>query len=118
MLAHEIGHLVRRDPGWLLFCALLERILFFQPLNRLGRRQLQDTAEYICDDYAIRLMGGGNLPLAKCLAKVASWIEEPTPNAFAAGMVGDPSTLLRRVQRLLDDRSREIARVSKKLPAL
>ena len=35
MLAHELAHLVRRDPAWLRIAHVIERMFFFQPLNRL-----------------------------------------------------------------------------------
>ena len=39
MLAHEIAHLVRRDPQWLVLARAIEMVFFFQPLNRLARRR-------------------------------------------------------------------------------
>ena len=66
MLAHELAHLVRRDPAWLALACLMERGLFLQPLNRLARTRLQDAAEFLCDDWAVRRTGSG-VPLATCL---------------------------------------------------
>src|SRR6266566_4696383 len=34
MLAHELAHLARRDSVWLAGASLIERVFFFQPLNR------------------------------------------------------------------------------------
>lgn len=45
LLAHELAHLARRDPLWLDAASLLERVFFFQPLNRLARREFQQVAE-------------------------------------------------------------------------
>ncbi len=53
MLAHEIAHLVRRDPQWLVLARAIEMVFFFQPLNRLARRRMQEVAEYLCDDWAV-----------------------------------------------------------------
>ncbi len=39
-LAHEVAHVVRRDPEWRIAIEVLERALFFQPLNRLARARL------------------------------------------------------------------------------
>src|SRR5213079_3418652 len=39
MLAHELAHLARRDSLWLGGASLIERFFFFQPLNRLARRE-------------------------------------------------------------------------------
>ncbi len=113
VLAHELAHLVRRDPMWLGIAQVMERVFFLQPLNWLARRELQVTAEYLCDDWAARQVGSG-LPLARCLLHVAEWI------AGAAGPVPEPamaargSHLLRRVERLVrgdglkSDRGRRI----------
>src|SRR5262249_18791017 len=34
LLAHELAHVVRRDPAWFGLGYLIERFFFFQPLNR------------------------------------------------------------------------------------
>jgi beta-lactamase regulating signal transducer with metallopeptidase domain len=57
MLAHELAHLVRRDPLWLVGICLLESVFFFQPLLRVARRRIQEAAEYQCDDWAVRRSG-------------------------------------------------------------
>ena len=100
MLAHELAHLLRRDPLWLAAAAVVESVFFFQPLNRLARRGLQDVAEYLCDDWAAAQTGSG-LTLARCLATVAGWGAGPRPLPLA-GMAERPGSLAKRVQRLLD----------------
>src|SRR6266480_1667045 len=57
MLAHELAHLARRDSLWLAGASLIERCFFFQPLNRLPRRELETTAEYLSDEWAMRKTG-------------------------------------------------------------
>src|SRR2546429_8946910 len=57
MLAHELAHLARRDSVWLAGASLIERFFFFQPLNRLARRELETTAEYLSDEWAMRKTG-------------------------------------------------------------
>ncbi len=100
MLGHELGHAIRRDPAWLGLCWLLETMLFVQPLNRVARKRLQQSAEYLCDDWAVRLTGR-YLSLASCLTEVAQWVvgRKALPAPAMAG-TGAPLTL--RVQRLLD----------------
>ena len=39
MLAHELAHLARRDPLWLAFASVVERVFWIQPLNRIARRR-------------------------------------------------------------------------------
>jgi beta-lactamase regulating signal transducer with metallopeptidase domain len=101
MLAHELAHLDRRDPAWLTAACVAEQIAFFQPLNRLARRRIQESAEYLCDEWAVRRTGSGVL-LAKCLAKVAEWLETSPRSVPVAGMAEDRSHLVARVRRLLE----------------
>ncbi len=101
MMAHELAHLDRRDPIWLTVACIAERIGFFQPLNRLARRRMQESAEYLCDEWAVGRTGSGVL-LAKCLAKVAEWLDAAPQSVPVAGMAEDRSHLVARVRRLLD----------------
>ena len=101
VLAHELGHLVRRDPTWLAVGVVLENLLFVQPLNRVARRRVQEAAEYLCDDWAAMQTGGG-LTLAKCLAEVATWLQASRQAVPVSGMAENRSQLVARVQRLLD----------------
>ncbi len=102
VLAHELGHLVRQDPLWLGVAVACESLFFFQPLNRLARRRLQEAAEYLCDDWAVH-QTGGSLTLAKCLAEVATWMDAGVPRAVpVAGMAENRSQLVDRVHRLLE----------------
>ena len=104
LLAHELGHLVRRDPFWFAAGAVLERLFFFQPLNRVARHELAELAELACDDCAVRWTGS-RLALASCLTEVAGWlIEEPRRPLALPGLTAPRSPLGRRVARLLDDR--------------
>ncbi len=102
MLAHELAHLERRDPAWLTAIGLIERVAFFQPLNRIARKRFQECAEYLCDEWAVRQTGeDGGHSLASCLAKVAEWLET-APAIPVAGMAEERSHLVGRVRRLLE----------------
>jgi hypothetical protein len=97
----QLAHLSRHDPAWLLLARILECVLFFQPLNVLARRQLQEIAELRCDDWAVERTGRP-VALARCLTQVAEWgLEKPYPLA-ALSMAGSGSQLGQRVRRLLD----------------
>ena len=98
LLAHELGHLVRRDPLWLLVARTVEGVLFFQPLNGLARRRLQEISELRADDWAVRATGSP-LDLARCLTRVADWNLTPVPVPSMAERSG--SGLTRRIHRLL-----------------
>jgi beta-lactamase regulating signal transducer with metallopeptidase domain len=101
MVSHEVAHLAHGDPLWLTFCHALETLFFFQPLNRVVRRRLQDLAEYRCDAFAAARSGQG-LALASCLVLVAQWIRSArTEQALVPAMAAGDSSLSRRVARLL-----------------
>lgn len=102
MLAHELAHLVRRDPLRLLLARAVESICFFQPLHRLARRELFEVIERRCDAYAVERLGGG-LALAGCLAEVASWLVSRPARAMAPAMAESKSALCRRIEQLLDE---------------
>ncbi|WP_146662039.1 M56 family metallopeptidase, partial [Enhygromyxa salina] len=101
VLAHELAHLERRDPHWLALAAVLEALCFFQPLNRLARRGMQESAELLCDDWAIAHTGDG-VGFAKSLAEVASWTHANRSSLLLAGMLSGERPLVSRVKRALD----------------
>ncbi len=103
VLAHEVAHLARRDPGWQLTAAILAAIFWFQPLTRLISRQLREVSELLADAWAVYKLGGG-LTLAKCLATIASWMCEQRPHSWAPGAAGSP--LCARVERLVRNHPR------------
>ena len=53
ILAHELGHIIRDDPYWLLLATFIKTVFFFQVLNFLNSKALVNSAEYICDDFAL-----------------------------------------------------------------
>lgn len=115
MLAHEVAHLVRRDPQWLVLARAIEMVFFFQPLNRLARRRMQEVAEYLCDDWAVARTRRP-VVLAKCLAAVAEWVGRtpaaaaPRLHPMSAMVESGGSPLVRRVGRILGVRSAPHAR--------
>ena len=102
-LAHELGHLVRRDPLWHFAVQLLQAVFFFQPLHYVARRKLRQSAEFLADAWAVRETGS-RLGLAKCLAEVADWVSggDPRDVAGSVAMAEGGSPLATRVRRLLD----------------
>lgn len=103
MLAHELAHLVRRDPSWLATACVIERLFFLQPLNRLARIRMQEAAELLCDDWAVHRTGSG-FSLASCLVKVAEWVDTPPHPVPLAGMAEQRSQLVTRIHRLIEGR--------------
>jgi beta-lactamase regulating signal transducer with metallopeptidase domain len=99
MLAHELAHLARRDPFWLVLGQAIACLLFFQPLNWVARRRLREISEMLSDEWAVARTGRP-LSLAGCLAEVAGWSAGvrrlPVPS-----MADRPSSLGVRIRRLL-----------------
>ncbi len=118
MLAHEIAHLVRHDPQWLVVARAIEMIFFFQPLNRVARHRMQEIAEYLCDDWAVARTRRPVM-LAKCLAAVAEWVghaprvDTPRLHPMSAMVESSGSPLVRRVGRILGGRRTAHARSSR-----
>ncbi len=103
-LAHEIAHVIRHDPAWRILVGTLERAFFFQPLNRVARAKLCDSAEFLCDQWAVQ-QTRSPLALARCLSIVASWAS-PASDRISAGastMARGDSPIVRRVTRILNE---------------
>jgi hypothetical protein len=106
VMAHELGHLARRDPLWRVAAELIATVFFFQPLHRVARRELAECAELLCDGFAVRVTGRRR-PLVESLGVLAATMRPF--GVAAAGFGGSGSPLLRRAARVMD-RSRAPAR--------
>lgn len=100
MLGHELAHHLRRDPLWLLLFAAAERLLFFQPLNRLAHRRAQEAAEELCDAWSARHAADG-LAMASCLTEIAGWFKPPADLLPAPAMARPGGALGQRVAHLV-----------------
>lgn len=104
-LAHEVAHLVRRDSIWLTLSAVVERVLFVQPLTRVAHDRLRVLAECACDDWALARTQDP-LALASALTHVTGWLAGNRLHALAIGMsshrVDRESLAVARVRRILD----------------
>ena len=100
LLAHELAHIARRDPVWLVLGSFIERVFWIQPLNRVANREIARSTEFLCDDWAVGRTGSG-VPLARCLAQVAEWIQAAPLGVPLAGMAEERSLLVTRVDRLV-----------------
>jgi beta-lactamase regulating signal transducer with metallopeptidase domain len=104
MIGHELAHLRRRDPLWITFYNLVQRVLFMQPLLFLARREAMHAAEELCDSWACN--GTGNrFAMAECLTQVADWLRPEKRDLPVACMAQAASPLQRRVERLLDGKT-------------
>jgi HEAT repeat protein len=100
LLAHELAHIARRDPVWLVVGSFIERVFWIQPLNRVANSEIARSTEFLCDDWAVGRTGSG-VPLARCLAQVAEWIQAAPLGVPLAGMAEERSLLVTRVDRLV-----------------
>ena len=98
LLAHELGHLVARDPLWGWVGQFIVTAFFWQPLNLLALRRWRTASERQCDGWAITV-GIEPITLAKCLTNVASWKTAPVVPHMATAT---SSPLSDRVERLLN----------------
>jgi Zn-dependent protease with chaperone function len=103
ILAHELAHLVRRDPSWLTLSRVIEALFFFQPLNILARRRMQESAEFASDAWASARVARP-LDLAHCLARVAEWTIAAPRMPVPAMAEHRGGVLVRRVERLTTGR--------------
>jgi beta-lactamase regulating signal transducer with metallopeptidase domain len=102
MLAHEIAHLARKDDFWLQVYFWVEIIFFFQPLNTLVRKKIQENTEEICDNWAIEATQNQQA-LARCLVEVADWIKESKTYRLFSGMAIKKSSLAKRIESILNN---------------
>jgi beta-lactamase regulating signal transducer with metallopeptidase domain len=120
LLAHELAHLERRDPAWLLAARAIECLLFLQPLNRLARSRLQEISEIRCDAWAVAVTGD-RVGLARCLTEVAGWLADRPVERGATlpvpGMTRSRKRLGERVKRILEDPAEEPTARRRWLPA-
>jgi len=102
LVAHELAHILRADPLWFFVIGLIERVFFFQPLHRVARRELEELAEFLSDDWAAQNTGD-EVGLARCLTEVATWVLELRPVVAVVPMAASNSRLAARIGRLLDE---------------
>jgi beta-lactamase regulating signal transducer with metallopeptidase domain len=100
VLAHEVAHLVRRDPLWLAVATAVDVVGGGLPPGSVVARRLREIAEYRCDALAARLLGS-RVAVARGLTEVARLVARPVPALAAATMAVPGSALGRRVRRLL-----------------
>lgn len=104
MIGHELAHLRRRDPLWITFYNVVQRVLFMQPLLVLARKEAMHAAEELCDSWACSGTGS-RFAMAECLTQVADWLLPEKRDLPVACMAQAASPLQRRVERLLDSKT-------------
>ncbi|MFC1692419.1 M56 family metallopeptidase [Candidatus Latescibacterota bacterium] len=56
VLLHELCHYVRHDPFWNLVRNLATIIIPFQPLVWVLSRRIEESSDYVCDDFVVSRM--------------------------------------------------------------
>ena len=96
VLAHELGHVRRRDDVANAVQAFVELFLFHHPAARWLTRRIRTEREYSCDDIAIAATGQ-----ARVYARALAAIEDARCGCGLA-VAAASGTLLDRIQRILD----------------
>ncbi len=96
ILAHELGHLRRRDHWVNLVQTMVETVLFYHPVVHWVSREIRNERELCCDRLVLRTMRGEPRDYARTLAALEEW-RSATPLAVAA----NGGELLDRVQRIV-----------------
>ena len=101
MLAHELAHVIRKDPAWRIGAHAIARLGFLQPLHGLALQRLDHAAELCCDDWAAQA-SGHRRALAEALYTCAENLHTKGVPVLAPAMAGNSSPLLVRIYSLLE----------------
>jgi len=103
VLAHEYGHIRRRDFLAHILCELISLPVAWHPGIRYLMSKISQTRELACDDYAVVLLGKRRL-YARTLLRLASLCLH-TPRGNAAGLgIFDGENLETRIMMLTEKR--------------
>ena len=100
VLIHELAHFRRFDVHWNLLRRATTCFFWFQPLVWVLSRQMEITAEEVCDDVVVEF-GGNRAEYAQRLLDVAEFSAVSMSSA-AVAMVSFRLMLERRVTRIMD----------------
>lgn len=103
ILAHEFGHIRRRDFPVHMLCELISLPVAWHPGIRYLMSKISETRELACDDYAAARLGKRSL-YARTLLRLASLCLH-TPRANAVGLgIFDGENLETRIMTLTEKR--------------
>jgi beta-lactamase regulating signal transducer with metallopeptidase domain len=100
ILAHELGHVRRRDDVANLIQVCADVLVFHHPAARWISRRIRTAREYSCDDIAVAAVMD-----AKVYARALAAIEDGRDDCRVA-VAAASGTLLDRIQRILGARRR------------
>ncbi len=100
MLVHEQTHMIRHDCAWNLFGELTRILLPLQPLTAFLVRAIQETGDYICDEYVVHYNNDSHSYAAQLYElAVRMGSDEPVANFSVGYFFGKP--LKRRIVHIL-----------------
>ena len=103
ILIHEFAHLIRGDCMWNFLSHIGIALMPLQPLMRVLCSKIEDTSDYVCDDYVVKLSNNSRA-YAKQLANLAQCFHPAASESVTGvGIVPYKSTLRYRIERLLED---------------
>ena len=103
ILIHEFAHLIRGDCMWNFLSHIGIALMPLQPLMRVLCNKIEDTSDYVCDDYVVKLSNNSRA-YAKQLANLAQCFHPTASESVTGvGIVPYKSTLRYRIERLLEE---------------
>lgn len=99
-LLHEFAHLERRDLWLDELCACARALLWFQPLAWLAAARIHELCELACDEAVARSLGGEARSYRETLVHAARDLVAARPGAGVRAFLGQPNTLVLRIERL------------------
>jgi beta-lactamase regulating signal transducer with metallopeptidase domain len=101
VLAHELGHVARRDFLVISLATVLRDAFCYLPTSWAAYRQLQHEKELACDDLAVGVTRRP-LALASALTKVWQHAVSGPRTGLAQPLIGIQAAIEGRIRRLLD----------------
>ena len=100
ILVHELAHVKRHDAYWNVLGMVVTTLYWFHPLVYWARRDLADTRECACDDWAVHTLGDLE-GYATTLMEVTARTDRRLTHALGLDMART-SRVLHRVNRMVN----------------
>jgi beta-lactamase regulating signal transducer with metallopeptidase domain len=100
VVLHELAHVRRGDDWWALAGRIVVALTWLNPAVHWIRHELSLSREMACDEWVVR-QTAAPAAYAKCLTDVAGLRTEMRRLRLAAGVIGRPGALRRRVVGIL-----------------
>ncbi len=106
ILYHELAHHRRHDCFWNMMSEAACALMPLQPLMILLSRAIEETSDYVSDNYALAF-GDEAHSYAVQLASIAAQFQPvPAEAAVGVGFISAKSSLIKRIEHILDESGR------------